>query len=65
MSLIRDRNILVYLIDVQDVTRNTASHGLIQDAVQNPLIELAVLCPYLRKSSTEANVLQAAARQQL
>jgi hypothetical protein len=62
MSLICDQNILVYLIDVQDVTRNTAGHGLIQHVVQNPLIELAILCPYLGKSPTEANVLQAAAR---
>jgi sulfite reductase (NADPH) flavoprotein alpha-component len=60
MSLIRDRNIIVYLIDVQDVTRKTVGQDLLQDAVQNLLVELAVLRLYLGKFATEANVLQLA-----
>lgn len=60
MSCIRDRSISVCLIDVQGVTTDIVGPGLIQDAIQNLLVELAVLRLYLGKSATEANVLQLA-----
>ena len=60
LSFIHDRDISVYIFDLHGAARNIAGQGVIQDAVQNLLIELAVLRLYLGKFATEENVLQIA-----
>ena len=61
ISFIRERNLSLYLIDVQATSRKiVGSQSLIQDTIQNLLIELAILRIYLGKSANEGIVLQLA-----
>ncbi len=61
ISIIRERRVSVYLINVQAIaTKIVGTQDVIQDAVQNLLAELAILRLYLGHSSTEETVLQLA-----
>lgn len=61
ISLIRERRVSIYLIDVQAIVTSIAgTKDFIQEAVQNLLAELAILRLYLGNSGTEETVLQIA-----